>query len=64
MAISKITAKKILKEAGGSRVSDSAAEELASVLNKYAYSIANKAVRLAAHAKRKTVDKSDVELAK
>ena len=64
MTISKLTAKKILKEVGGKRVSDSAATELAATLNRYAYSIANKAVRLATHAKRKTIDKSDIELAK
>ncbi|MDE1762472.1 MAG: NFYB/HAP3 family transcription factor subunit [Candidatus Micrarchaeota archaeon] len=64
MAISKATVKKMLKEAGAWRVSESAALELTRHLNKYAYSIAAKAVKLSAHAKRKTVEKSDVELAK
>lgn len=64
MTISRMTAKKILKSVGGDRISESAAEELASTLNAYAYSIAKKAVKLAKHAKRKTVKKADVDLAK
>lgn len=63
MPITKRSARKILKESGAKRVSDSAALELADVLNRLAYSIAKKAVRLALHAKRETVKKSDVELA-
>ncbi len=64
MSISKMTAKRILKSVGGDRISDSAAMELSETLNAYAYSIAKKAVKLAKHAKRKTVQKSDVELAR
>ncbi|MGC8710686.1 MAG: histone [Candidatus Micrarchaeia archaeon] len=64
MAITKSTAKKILQEEGAQRVSDSAAMEFSRIINKYAYSIAKKAVKLAAHARRKTVEKSDIELAK
>lgn len=64
MPISKLTAKKILKSAGGERISDSAAAELTEMLNTYAYSIAKKAVKLAKHAKRRTVKKADVDLAK
>ena len=64
MTISKLTAKKILKSVGGDRIGDSAAVELAETLNAYAYSIAKKAVKLAKHAKRKTVKKADVELAR
>ena len=63
MSISKQSAKKILKEAGAKRVSDSAALELADILNKHAYSIAKKASKLALHAKRATVKKEDIELA-
>jgi histone H3/H4 len=59
-----MTAKRILKSVGGDRISDSAAMELSETLNAYAYSIAKKAVKLAKHAKRKTVQKSDVELAR
>ena len=64
MAITESTVKKILRESGATRVSDSAVAEFSRLINKYAYSIAKKAVKLAAHAKRKTVEKSDIELAK
>jgi histone H3/H4 len=64
VAIRESTAKKILKEAGAKRVSDEAIAEFTILINRYAYSIAKKAVKLAAHAKRKTVEKSDIELAK
>ncbi|MEM0087219.1 MAG: NFYB/HAP3 family transcription factor subunit [Candidatus Micrarchaeaceae archaeon] len=63
MAISKRFALKILKEMGAKRVSDDAASEFSDALNKFAYRIASKAVKLAAHAKRKTVEKSDIDLA-
>lgn len=63
MAITKQAAKKILKDAGADRVGDDAASEFADALNKLSYSIAKKAVSLAAHAKRKTVKKEDVDLA-
>ena len=64
MSMSRLAAKKILKELGAERVSDSAALELSETVNKYAYGIGKKAVKLAAHAKRKTVKKEDVELAR
>lgn len=64
MRITKMTIKKILKEVGAERVSEPAASELARILNKYAYTIAKRAVKLAAHAKRKTVEKADIDLAK
>jgi len=64
MRITKMTIKKILKEEGAERVSESAANELARIINRYTYSIAKKAVKLAAHAKRKTVEKADIDLAK
>ncbi len=63
MRISKQTAKNILRDAGAVRVGDDAAEELTDAVNTYAYRIAQKAVKLAAHAKRETIKKSDVELA-
>ncbi len=63
MQISKMTAKKILKYAGAERVSDEAAIEFADLVNKFAYGIAKKSVRLAAHARRSTVKRSDIELA-
>jgi histone H3/H4 len=64
MAISEQAAKKILKGAGAARVSDSASRELAEMMNSMAYALAKKAVKLAKHAGRKTVQKSDVDLAK
>lgn len=64
MSITKVTAKRMLKDAGAERVSDEASMEFADVINRYAYSIAKKAVSLSAHAKRKTVKKADVDLAK
>ena len=64
MSITKLTAKKILKDVGGERISESAASELAEVANKFAYTVAKRAVKLAAHAKRKTVKKADIDLAR
>lgn len=64
MKISKLTAKRILKDSGAERVSDSAAEELSDTITAFSYTIAKKAVALASHAKRKTVSKADVDLAK
>ena len=64
MSITRVAAKRILKDAGAERVSDEAATELAEVVNKYAYSIAKKAVNLSAHARRKTVKKADIDLAR
>ncbi|MDE1861101.1 MAG: NFYB/HAP3 family transcription factor subunit [Candidatus Micrarchaeota archaeon] len=64
MRISSGVAKKIIKEAGGKRVSNDAAQELADQINQFAYSVAKKACELAAHAKRETVKKEDVQLAK
>jgi histone H3/H4 len=63
MAISRPSARKILKESGPLRVSESAAEELAETINRFAYGVARKAAKLAHHAKRTTVKKEDVELA-
>jgi histone H3/H4 len=64
MLITKLTAKRILKSAGAERVSEDAAIEFADALNSYAYRVAGKASKLAQHAKRKTVGKADVKLAK
>jgi histone H3/H4 len=64
MTITRQTAKRILKASGAERISESAAMELSETLNAFAYSIAKKAVKLAKHAKRKTVKKADVDLAK
>ena len=64
MALTRLNAKRIIKSAGAKRVSDTAATALADEINRYAYSIAKKAVKLSAHARRKTVVKADIDLAK
>lgn len=64
MQISRLTVKKILKSAGAERVSEDAVTELSEVVNTFAYSVSKKAVALAKHAKRRTVKKADVQLAK
>ena len=63
MSISRHTAKMILREVGAERISDSAVLEFSERVNRFAYGLANKAVKLARHAKRNTVKKEDVELA-
>jgi DNA-binding protein len=63
MYISEHTIKKILKEAGAKRISADASMEMQKCINKMAFNVAQKAVVLSKHAKRKTVDVSDVKLA-
>lgn len=63
MYISENTIKKILKEAGAGRISADASAEMQKYINKTAFDVAQKAVRLSKHAKRKTVDINDVKLA-
>lgn len=63
MYISEHTVKKILKEAGASRISANAGMELQKRINRMAFDVAQKAVRLSKHAKRKTIDISDIKLA-
>ncbi len=63
MEITRRAAKRILKEAGAVRISDTAAAEFAEIINKFSYSMAKKAVKLASHAKRSTVKSEDIELA-
>ena len=54
----------ILKRAGAERVSEKAARALAEVVRDIAFEVAKDAVRFAHHAGRKTVKRSDVELAR
>ncbi len=63
MYISAGTIKKILKEAGAQRVSAEAAENMRKYMNRIAFTTAQKAVKLSKHAKRKTVELSDIRLA-
>ncbi|MGC8652282.1 MAG: histone [Candidatus Micrarchaeia archaeon] len=55
--------RKILKEAGAPRASREAVDAMQEYINKVAYGVAQKAVKLSKHAKRKTVDTSDIKLA-
>ncbi len=63
MYVSDGTARKILKEAGATRVSADATQEFQKCINRYAFEVAQKAVKFAKHAKRKTVEGSDISLA-
>ncbi|KXA97300.1 histone [candidate division MSBL1 archaeon SCGC-AAA259I14] len=54
---------RIIRRAGGQRVSEGAAVELAEVLEEKGLGIAKEAVKLSEHAGRKTVRDTDVRLA-
>jgi len=54
---------RLIREAGGERVSAGAAKELASVLEGIGKEIAKKAITFARHAGRKTVTAEDIKLA-
>ena len=60
----KAPVEKLIREAGARRVSDSAAVELAEVLEKIGTDISVRALRLAKHAGRKTITAADIKLAK
>jgi histone H3/H4 len=63
MYIPKSTVKRILKMAGASRASNDAVDLFHRNMNRTALNVAERAVKLAKHAKRKTVDVSDIKLA-
>ncbi|KXA98816.1 histone [candidate division MSBL1 archaeon SCGC-AAA259M10] len=54
---------RIIRRVGGQRVSESAARELAEVLEEKGMEIASEATTLAEHAGRKTVRDEDIRLA-
>jgi histone H3/H4 len=54
---------RICKKAGADRVSESAAKELAKVLDDIGVKIAREAMDYAVHAGRKTIKSEDVEIA-
>jgi histone H3/H4 len=54
----------ILKDAGAERVSDDAARAFAEVMHEIAAGMAKDAVKFSQHAGRKTVKRSDVDLAR
>jgi len=55
--------KRLLKNAGATRISDDAAIKLAEVLEEIGEDLARDATKLAKHAGRKTVKAEDIELA-
>jgi len=57
------SAKKILEHFGAKRVSAEAAEEMVFILEDIANEISKKAIELAKHSGRKTVQEEDIKLA-
>jgi histone H3/H4 len=54
---------KVMVEAGAERVSEGAKKELKQIIENYASDIAEKAIRFAMHAGRKTIKADDIKLA-
>jgi DNA-binding protein len=54
---------KIMNEAGGERVSEGAKKELKRIIEEYAITVAEKAIKFANHAGRKTIKSEDIKLA-
>lgn len=59
----KAPVERLIRKAGGERVSDDAAVKLAAVLEKIGLEISEHATKLSHHAGRKTVVLEDIELA-
>ncbi len=59
----KAPVERLIRKAGGERVADDAANELAGVLEKIGLSISEQANKYAKHAGRKTVVAEDIRLA-
>lgn len=62
--ISLSSMEKILREAGAERISPSACIALRDILEDIAREISKKAIKIAKHAKRKTVRGEDIRLAR
>ena len=54
---------RLIRSAGADRVSETAGVALANILEQYGLEIAEEAIKLAQHAKRKTVKAEDIKLA-
>ncbi len=54
---------KLLRKYGALRVSDEAKRALAEILEDHAEQISDKAIKIAKHAKRKTIKAGDIKLA-
>jgi DNA-binding protein len=61
--IPKAPVTRILVQAGAKRVSDKAAETLSEIVKEISLKIATRAVQIAHHSKRKTVQEEDIKLA-
>jgi len=57
------TLERLIKKAGAKRVSESAARALGEILEEKAMEISREAIRLAEHARRRTVRGEDIRLA-
>jgi DNA-binding protein len=53
----------LIKEAGAQRVSEDAKVEMKRIIEEYASAIAEKAIKFAGHAGRKTIKSEDLKLA-
>lgn len=64
MSLPRMPFERILKKAGAKRVSKSALEEFANVMEEKMFKIANDAAILAKHAGRKTILGEDIRIAR